>query len=263
MLRPNRLKRIMQEGGTALGCSLNGARDPGTVYCLASAGVDVVFIDLEHNSLNPETVFDLIAHSKAAGVTAMVRPATVDYAQITHLVDAGCQALLLPNLRDPSEVAALLAMARYHPRGSRGVALLGGANTDYRKVTDARAAMDWANDDLLVGLVIETSAAVERLDEMLQPGIDFAVIGYGDLAQSYGVPGETSDARVVSADRQLQQACKQHGIGYGVFEYSADALPTVMSRQPALVMHGGVFQYIRAGIERARVHVPPADLTDA
>lgn len=259
MLRANRLKEIIDSGHTALGCSLNEARDPGTIHCLAAAGLDFVFIDLEHNSFNPETVFDLVAHSKAAGITAMVRPPAVEYSWITRLLDAGCQALLLPNLRHPEEVAALLRMARYHPCGERGVALVGGANSDYRKVPDARALMEAANQQLLVGIVIETREAVEQLPEMLQPGVDLAVVGYGDLAQSFGLPGEGQHPRVLDTDQRLHEECRARGIAYGVFEPVVERLPDVMARQPGLIVHGGVFQFLRSGVERARVQIPRAD----
>jgi 2-dehydro-3-deoxyglucarate aldolase/4-hydroxy-2-oxoheptanedioate aldolase len=220
--------------------------------------MDVVFLDLEHNSHNPETVFDLIAHSRAAGITLLVRPPAVDYTWITRILDAGCQALLLPNLRCADEVSALLLMTRYHPHGSRGVALVGGANSAYEKVVDPVAVMESSNDEVIVGVVIETVEALDELPQMLQSGVDLAVMGYGDLAQSMGIPGQVGHERVRAADERLRQECRQRGVAYGVFQSDPNQLEHVLALEPSLVVHGGVLQFLRAGVDRARAIVPAA-----
>lgn len=244
----NLLLQRLRAGSVALGCSLNETRDPGAVYVLGSAGADVVFIDLEHNLTSTETVFDLVAHCRAAEVSALVRPPALDAGWITRLLDGGCQSLLVPRIRTPTEVAELIDLAYFHPRGRRGLALVGGVNVGYRSPVSPAEATQAANDNLLLGLVIETPEAVERLDELLYPEIGLLVVGHGDLAHAYGVPGRTDHALVTAATARVKAVCVERGIAYGVFQPTLDLVPAEIRDGAQLVIHGGVFAYLRQGI---------------
>ncbi|GHB67627.1 aldolase [Streptomyces viridiviolaceus] len=260
-LRENRLKKILERGATALGCSFNEARDAGMVYAMAAAGADSVFIDLEHNPHNLETVSDLIAHAHAAGITPIVRPPQVDYAWITRLLDCGCQSLLIPRLRRPAEVEQLLELSLYHPRGRRGVAVVGGAGVNYQEVTDVPAATAWANDQMLLALVVETPEAVENLDGMLMPGIGLVVMGYQDLAQGYGVLGNRDHPLIADAEAEVRTRCLERGIAFGTFQPDLEKISEEVSKGAQLIVHGGVFAFIRRGVREAAavVHGGPSE----
>jgi 2-keto-3-deoxy-L-rhamnonate aldolase RhmA len=49
----NRVKRILREGGMALGAYVGGIADPQIVEIIGHAGFDAAFIDLEHTSFDP------------------------------------------------------------------------------------------------------------------------------------------------------------------------------------------------------------------
>jgi 2-dehydro-3-deoxyglucarate aldolase/4-hydroxy-2-oxoheptanedioate aldolase len=263
ILRRNHLLETLQDGRIALGCSLNEARDPGMVYAMAAAGADTVFIDQEHNLHNTETVFDLVAHAHAAGISPLVRPPQIDYAWITRLLDGGCQSLLIPHVRHPSEVERLIDLAFYHPRGRRGVALVGGAGVNYQEVTSATDVMRWANENLLVGLIIETPEAVEALDELLLPGIGLALVGHGDLAQLYGVPGDPRHHLVLEAQERVLALCAEREIAYGVFQPSPHLIASEVEQGAQLIVHGGVFSFIRKSVGDFRRTVDGALTADS
>ncbi|GAA3678580.1 hypothetical protein GCM10022237_42460 [Nocardioides ginsengisoli] len=241
----------LRGGELLLGCSLNEARDPGTVHVLGAAGIDVVFLDLEHNLHGPETVLDLIGHARAAGVELLVRPPYQDRSMITRLLDGGCTSLLVPRVRTPAELAEVLEQAYYHPRGRRGVAMVGGAGGGYRPVPDVRAEMARANEATLVGLVVETAEALDVLDELLAEGVGLAVVGFQDLAQALGLPGQPDHPRVREAVTHVRERCLAAGVSYGVFEPSAARIGPEVAAGAQLVVHGGVFAYLRAGVARA------------
>ena len=52
-MKENRVKRILREGGLALGTHVGGIADPQIVELIGLAGFDAAFIDMEH------TTFDL------------------------------------------------------------------------------------------------------------------------------------------------------------------------------------------------------------
>ncbi|RYF47381.1 MAG: 2-dehydro-3-deoxyglucarate aldolase, partial [Comamonadaceae bacterium] len=222
-----------------------------------------VFIDQEHNLHNTETVFDLVAHAHAAGITPLVRPPQIDYAWITRLLDGGCQSLLIPHVRHPSEVEQLIDLAFYHPHGRRGVALVGGAGVNYQEVTSTTEAMRWANENLLIALIVETPEAVEALDELLLPGVGLALVGHGDLAQLYGVPGDSQHRLVREAQERVRALCAERGIAYGVFQPNHDLIAAEVDLGAQLIVHGGVFSFIRKSVGDFRRTVDEALVADS
>jgi len=51
-VKENRAKRIVREGGMALGTYVGGIADPQIVEIIGHAGFDAAFIDLEHTSFD-------------------------------------------------------------------------------------------------------------------------------------------------------------------------------------------------------------------
>ncbi|SRR5579875_63144 len=250
-LRENKLKKLLISGRVALGCGLQGVKDPDVIYNMAHAGADFVFIDLEHGALNLETAVDLLLHAHAAGITPMIRVPDLQYAYITRLLDNGANCLLLPHTREPGEVHRLIELAKYHPAGRRGWAMGQNAGSNYQNVIDMEAGASWANENLLLGLNIETREAVENLDQMLIPGIDFAIVGFADLSQSYGVIGQFNHPLVREARAKVRDLCKNRGIFIMDVPFSLDAFETTLQDGARLLLYGSAVGFIRSGVEQA------------
>ena len=191
-MRENTLKKTLKAGDVALGTLLWEVRGRGVLYTLARAGMDFVMICSEHSAYNLETVVGLVHQAHAAGLSPVVRIPDLEYEHVTRLLDSGCQSLIVPHVKTGDEVRRFIELAKYHPQGKRGVAIYLGANTDYEDV-DAVQAMAHANANTLLGVIIETAQAVENLDDILQPGIDLALVGTQDLAHSLGFPANLID----------------------------------------------------------------------
>src|SRR5271163_3725766 len=52
-MKENRVKRILSEGGLALGTHVGGIADPQIVEIIGLAGFDAAFIDMEHTTYDP------------------------------------------------------------------------------------------------------------------------------------------------------------------------------------------------------------------
>jgi 2-keto-3-deoxy-L-rhamnonate aldolase RhmA len=251
-LRENKLKAKLVEGKVALGCSTHDTRDATIVGIMGDAGADFIFIDLEHFPMSYETAANLFVFAHAAGLTPMVRLSDLDYSNVTRVLDAGCQSLFVPHLRTPDEVQRLLELCRYHPAGRRGMAMYGNAGVNYEDVTDVPAAVDFLNNNLLVGLNIETKEAVENLDEMLIPGIDFALVGYQDLSQTYGIVGQYQHPLIVEAKDRVQQLCRERGIFYGVAIGDIAQFGPSVASGANFILYGGVLAYVRRAVREAK-----------
>jgi 2-keto-3-deoxy-L-rhamnonate aldolase RhmA len=250
-LRENKLKSKMSAGEVALGFHTNDTRDAGAVYTMADAGADFIFIDLEHFPMSLETAANLFHLAHGAGITPMVRISDLDYASVTRVLDSGCQTIFVPHLRTPQEVERLLELSRYYPKGRRGMSMGGNGNSSYTEVKDVPATAEWLNNNLLVGLNIETKEAIENLEDMLVPGIDFALVGYQDLSQTYGILGQLQHPLIVEAKERVQKLCSDRGIFYGAALGKTEQFASVVDAGANFILYGGVVAFIRRGVEEA------------
>jgi 2-keto-3-deoxy-L-rhamnonate aldolase RhmA len=255
-MRVNRLRATLKSGGIALGTILWETRARGVLHTLAQAGMDFVFICTEHSSYNLETVVEMVAHAHAAGITPVVRIPDLQYQYVTRLLDTGCQSLIAPHLRTGEEARRFIEYAKYHPEGRRGMAIMNNAGVDYEDV-DPRAAMAHANGNTLLAVLIETREAVENAEEILLPGIDLALVGFQDLAQSLGVPGEFTNPQVREATARVNSLCKARGIAIAGAIARPENIKTVVDSGAQFLLYGTDLLLIRREAERAAKALAP------
>jgi 2-keto-3-deoxy-L-rhamnonate aldolase RhmA len=255
-MRVNRLRATLKSGGIALGTILWETRARGVLHTLAQAGMDFVFICTEHSSYNLETVVDMVAHAHAAGITPVVRIPDLQYQYVTRLLDTGCQSLIAPHFRSGEEARRFIEYAKYHPEGRRGMAIMNNAGVDYEDV-DLRTAMAHANANTLLAVLIETREAVENAEEILLPGIDLALVGHQDLAQSLGVPGEFGHPKVREATARINALCKTRRIATAGAINQPENVKAVVDSGAQFLLYGTDLLLMRREAERAAKALAP------
>jgi 2-dehydro-3-deoxyglucarate aldolase/4-hydroxy-2-oxoheptanedioate aldolase len=255
-MRENQLKKTLKSGDVALGTLLWDARGRGVVHTLAQAGMDFVMICMEHSSYSLEAVVDLIAHAHAAGVSPIVRIPDLQYEYVTRLLDTGCQSLIVPHVKTGAEVKRFVEMAKYHPEGKRGMAILQGANTDYEDV-DPLTAMAHANANTLLSVIIETAEAVENVEEILIPGIDLVLVGHQDLTQSLGVPGQYDHPRLREANARVVKLAKERGIATAGAVNRPESMQAVVNSGAQFLLYGTDLILLRREAQRAAEALKP------
>src|SRR5215472_9492991 len=163
-MRTNLTRERLARGETVYGCGLQVYRAPEIVRCFASAGFDYVFIDQEHGSFNLETVHDMIAASKTAGITPIVRVGELQYTLCARLLDQGAQGIILPRVDDPAVLAEALSWMRFPPLGKRGFGI-NPTMVDYETRTMLEI-IEHQNRETLSVVQVETLTAVERREEL-------------------------------------------------------------------------------------------------
>jgi len=249
-MRVNQLRQKLKAGDVALGTLMWGTRGRGVVHTLAAAGMDFVMICSEHSDYNLETVVDLVAHAHAAGITPIVRIPDLQYEHVTRLLDSGCQSLIVPHVRSGAEVRRFIEFAKYHPEGRRGMAIYLGASTDYEDA-DPATAMAHANANTLLAVLIETREAVEDIENILIPGIDLALVGHQDLAQSLGVPGQYSHRLVREANERVTALCRERGIATAGALTDPARIKPVIESGAQFLLYGTDLVMIRQQASRA------------
>src|ERR1044072_5701656 len=197
-MQQNRVKRIMREGGLALGTHVGGIPDPQIVEIIGLAGFDAAVIDMEHTTLDLHDVQACVMAAERVGITPIVRPPGFDPAFILRLLDMGVQGIQVPHVSDPETARQAVAAVRYPPAGERGMAA-GSRAAGFGNVP-LLEHMAQSNREVLLACMIEDMAAVERIDEIAAvPGVDLLAVGPSDLSRSLGVSGQPDPPRPAPA----------------------------------------------------------------
>src|SRR4029077_9906875 len=121
-MKENRVKRILADGGLAIGTHLGGIADPQIVEIIGLAGFDAAFIDMEHTSFDLRDIQLMVMAAERAGVTPIVRTPGFDPAFILRLLDMGVQGVQVPHISNARAAREAVRAVRYAPLGERGMA---------------------------------------------------------------------------------------------------------------------------------------------
>ncbi|WP_226577909.1 HpcH/HpaI aldolase family protein [Acuticoccus sediminis] len=221
-LRRNAFKAAIQKGERQIGF-WSQMSDLAGIEMLAAAGFDWLMIDTEHSPTNAVSVLPLLHAASAYPVSTVVRPGSVDVAEIKKLLDNGVQTLLVPYVQNAEEARLAAAAVAYPPTGIRGVAGLTRASR-YGAIPDYFVH---AREDVCLIVQIETLSAVAELEEICAvPGVDAVFVGPADLAASLGYVGQPSHpevrAAVKDAVRRIRAAGKPAGFLSPDPQYAAE-----------------------------------------
>src|ERR1700751_3420409 len=187
-MNENRVKRILSEGGLALGTHVGGIADPQIVEIIGLAGFDAAFIDMEHTSFDLHDVQAMVMAAERAGVTPIVRTPGFDPAFILRLLDAGVQGVQVPHVQDAETARAAVKAVRYPPLGDRGMAA-GSRAAEFGRIALVEH-MAQSNREMILACMIEDMEAVERIDEISAvDGVDLLAVWPAGLLGSVGGSG--------------------------------------------------------------------------
>ena len=197
MPRTNALKGRLGRGEMAVGSFIN-LPSPEATELLGWAGFDFVIIDAEHGPADLETVANMVRAAEASGATPIVRIAMNHPQNALRHLDTGAQGLQVPMVNTVEDARQAVRSALYPPQGRRGLAGVRAATFGLAETVGDYAAT--ANEQMLVIVQIETVEALSELDAILEvEGVDIVFFGATDLSSSMGIPGRTTDPRVVQA----------------------------------------------------------------
>jgi 4-hydroxy-2-oxoheptanedioate aldolase len=211
----NGLKRLWADGR----CAINGWLSIGSAFSaeiMAAQGFDSLTIDLQHGVLDDSHLVPMLQAIRASGVTPMARVRWLDPAAIMRVLDAGAYGVICPMVNSAEEARQLVQHMRYPPLGSRS---FGPTRANFSAGSGYAAE---ANDQVLCLAMIETAAALERVEEIAAtPGLDGLYIGPADL--TLGVtdgrlaPGfDREEPEMVAAIQRVLGAGKAAGLRVGL-----------------------------------------------
>ena len=93
---------------------------PALAEILARVGYDWICVDLEHGSIDIESLTDLFRAVEVNDCVPIARLPFNDPIWIRRSLDAGAMGLIIPMVNSAQEIKAAIRHAKYPPRGERG-----------------------------------------------------------------------------------------------------------------------------------------------
>lgn len=219
----NRLAAALSNDEVALGL-LDNAYSPTLVELYGEIGVDFVWLDLEHGGPDPwdaELIENLLRAAERTDVELLVRLPDSDPTLVRKALDVGVRNVFLPRVDGPDEVREAVASARFRYDGEPGDRGLAAPRA--RRWGLADDYVDTEDAETMVGTTIETAAAVENLDAILDvPELGFVFIGPFDLSVSLGHPGEIDHPEVQEAVETVRSTAIEAGVPVGGLAFGTD-----------------------------------------
>lgn len=240
----NHLKRKLQAGDTALGCSIS-LTSLDAVEVASQLSFDWLWFDTEHAPLDIGALQPLMQANRRENVTPIIRVEWNDPVQIKKALDIGAHGLIIPWVNNVEQAESAVQAAKYPPRGLRGFgprrASNYGMDTDY---------VSTANDEIMVITQIETQEAVKNFEDIIAvDGVDAYLIGPNDLAASYGHLGNPGHPEVEEVIADLVERGKKVGVPAGIVSFTAENAQHRIDQGIQLVNIGSDILFLKQGAE--------------
>jgi len=186
---------------------------PELAEIAAGAGLDWLFLDMEHGALE---VRDVLRMVQAAGgpCACLVRIPECREMWIKKVLDTGAAGLIVPHVNGADEAVRAVHWAKYPPEGGRSV----GFSRANRYGARFQEDVDTANTETVVVAQVEHIDGVRAIESILDvSGVDAIFIGPYDLSASLGKPGRIQDPDVREAIDKVISACAVRHVPVGIF----------------------------------------------
>ena len=205
-------KAKLERGEVCLGSWVTFS-DPCVGECMALAGFDFLFMDMEHSPNDYLWVQAMCMALKGTGCAPMVRVPWNDMVMIKRVLDVGAAGVILPWIRSVRDVEYGVAAAKYPPQGVRGY---GPRRPNHYARIEAEYRSE-ANEQVVVIAQIEHIDAVHCIEDIYKvESLDGVFIGSNDLSGSMGLLGQTRHPDVLKAIEKVLTAGKAAGVPVGI-----------------------------------------------
>lgn len=208
----NPVKKALKEGRAVIGATAT-VGNPEVAAALAGSGFDFLWIEMEHGPLTLEGLRTMMHATKGLKAMPFTRVPNNEPWMAKRVLDMGSLGVIFPFVNSKLEAGQAVRSCKYPPLGVRG---FGPGLAAARWGMNSADYVNFANENVLVIVMIETSQAVADVEEIASvPGVDVLMIGVNDLSFSLGVGGKTTEPIVEEAVAKVLAAGKKRGIPVG------------------------------------------------
>lgn len=190
------------------------------VEIVCQAGLDWLFIDLEHSALSIREA-QLMLQVAGPEIPGLIRVPSHDETWMKKALDSGAAGIIVPQVNSVADTERAVQLCRYPPGGARsvGIARAQGYGDKFQEYVAS------ANRDIAIVIQIEHIDAVANIDKIIAvPGIDSLFVGPYDLSASMGKTGLTTDPDVQAAISKVKKAATRANLPLGIFGPTAETV---------------------------------------
>lgn len=209
----NKFKEKLKAGKKLIGFEVD-LSDPCISEMAAMQGFDFIWIDIEHEAMNHETVLMQIIACHSGGAASIVRVPWNEPHLAKRILEMGPDGIIFPMVNSAEEAKKAMDACVYPPNGSRG---FGPRRACGYCGEDGNTYIVEVNDRLCRFVQVEHVDAVRNLDEMLKvPYLDGIIVGPCDLSGSIGHLNDIYHPEVLALIDETVEKCKVAGMPIGI-----------------------------------------------
>ncbi|GBC75642.1 5-keto-4-deoxy-D-glucarate aldolase [archaeon HR06] len=254
----NRIKEAIKERGYALGAATL-TTNPDLIEVMGKAGLDFIWVDLQHSGCSPydsNTIINLLRAAELNNCTLLVRLPHLEFSMIGKVLDCGVKALLIPEVKDQRDIDLLIKAGRFNV----------GEYDGFRSSGTCRAS-EWlsstyeqlvkANEDIMLGVMLENKEILDSLGSSVHlKGIDFAFFGPSDLSLSLNLKLDRTHPIILEYRKKMLDYCKSLGVYPGIGIYDIEAAKKAIKEGFKLITIASdlqlIFREIKSRVEALR-----------
>lgn len=245
-MRRSRVLERLRAGKAALLTSIILGPSTLAVETLGRAGIDGVWIDMEHRPMSQREVAEMVTASRIVDMDAMVRIRKGEgYTSFFRPLEDGASGIMVPHVKSREDAEWAVANAKFPPLGRRGCdTTMPDSDMTF---ADPLTYLEHANRETFVVVQIEDAESLDHLDDIASvEGIDVLFIGPADLSISLGVPFQMQCARFREAVQAVRWAAKRHGKWWGLVVGDVPSAGSYAEDGARFLCIGGDFFFLKA-----------------
>ena len=210
----NKIKRTLNHGGVVFGTGLTGPVEMPVLRILANCGIEWLFVDMEHGSLDVSELLGVVQMADVLGMCSVVRIPDLAYHWIARALDTGALSVMVPRVESRQQAELAVQWAKFPPVGVRGM-----GSPSYMSYVPVgwEEGITISNRETMVVLQIETKTGADHVEEIASvPGVDVLFVGPLDLSISLGHPGDVAHDESLELCRKVCRVTQEHGLAAGI-----------------------------------------------
>ena len=234
-MRESKIKRKLAADKPVLLTMLNTI-DPSLFELTSLLGFDGIWLDLEHNNPNLETVSSLLRAARVGSADVLVRLAKGEFMRMGRVLEGGASGIMYARCDDAAEAREVVRWCKFGPLGKRGFC---GGNADMPYCTmKLPDYIQQANEQTFVVIQLEDPQAVDNAHDIAQvPGVDVLFFGPADFSIASGCPGQFDHPHIQQALETIADAARKAHIHWGTISSSPDHTRTLLERGARLISY--------------------------
>src|SRR6266446_2136902 len=250
----NHAKAKLRAGECVYGTSVEYCLDPEISLLLKKAGLDLFFIDTEHQTASYGDIRAICRTARDFEIAPLVRVTQGEPALITRALDCGTMGIVVPRVHSPEEAGVAVRAMKYKPEGNRGFGMH-SILTNF-EWGDPAEMMAEVNRETMAVLQVESTDALNSIDEIAAtPHLDVLFVGPYDLSISMGIVEQFQTETFWDAIDKVVGACRKHNIATGIQTGDIGILKEARRRGVRFLLYSGDFSVLFDGYKQRLLEI--------